>query len=65
MEFRWKATTSAAISDFRYGAKEVRRALPEERGVHVDTGCKSVRILDAKDALSTPMIPGWSLLISD
>ena len=50
---------------FRYGVSEVWLALPEERSVHCYSGPKSVRILDASDALSTPLIPGWSLTVAN
>lgn len=50
---------------FRYGVKEVWIALPEERAVHCYSGPKSVRILDVHDTLTTPLIPGWSLVIGD
>ena len=50
---------------FRYGVKEVWIALPDERSVHCYTEPKAVQILDAGDSLSTPLIPGWSLLIGD
>jgi hypothetical protein len=50
---------------FRYGVSEVWLALPDERCIQVYTGPKSVRILDAGDALTTPLIPGWTLVVGD
>lgn len=50
---------------FRHGVSEVWLALPEERSVHCYSGPKTVRILDAADMLSTPLLPGWSLTVGD
>ncbi len=50
---------------FRHGVSEVWLALPEERSVHCYSGPKSVRILDAADTLSTPLLSGWSLTVGD
>lgn len=50
---------------FRHGVSEVWLALPEERSVHCYSGPKTVRILDAADTLSTPLLPGWSLVVGE
>lgn len=50
---------------FQYGVEEVWIVLPEERQVHCYTDVKTVRILDAADVLTTPLLPEWSLKIGD
>lgn len=45
---------------FRHGVAEVWIVLPEERQVHCYSDPKTVRILDAADDLSTPLLPGWT-----
>lgn len=50
---------------FQHGVNEVWVVLPEERQVHCYTDVKTVRILDADDVLTTPLLPEWSLKISD
>jgi Uma2 family endonuclease len=45
---------------FRYGVREVWLAAPGVRKVYCYSDPKTVRILDANDTLSTPLIPGWT-----
>jgi Uma2 family endonuclease len=46
---------------FQYGVQEVWLAIPESRMVYCYADANSARILHAKDVLSTPLVPGWSL----
>lgn len=50
---------------FQYGAEEVWILLPEAQEVYVYQTARTVRILQAKDTLSTERIPDWSIVVGD
>ena len=50
---------------FRYGVREVWLAIPDSRMVYCYSDAKTARILKSEDTLSSPLLPGWSIVVGD
>lgn len=58
---RYEAVMRKLREYFRYGVREVWIVSPEERIVQVFTSPVNLREVTADEALSTSLIPGWSM----